>query len=70
MKSLADAVEEGRLQVRRDRYKYEMRRLSITFGTVMSAIAVDMAKGMAEAVRGTAAAFNALAEALDPESRD
>ena len=64
MKSLAQAVEDGRRQVRRERYKYEMRRLFITFGTVMTAIAV----GVAEACRGTAAAFSNLAEALDPES--
>lgn len=62
MKSLADAVEDGRRQVRRERYKYEMRRLSITFGTVMSVLGA----GVAEACRGTADAFSNLAESLDP----
>ena len=38
-----------------------MRRLFITFGIMLSAIAV----GMAKACRGTADAFIALAEALE-----
>ena len=37
MKSLADAVEDGRLKVRRAHYMYKMKRLSKTMGDMTEA---------------------------------
>ena len=37
MKSLADAVEDGRLKVRRAHYMYRMKRLSKTMGDMTEA---------------------------------
>ena len=70
MKSLADAVEDGRRQVRRERYKYELRRTVVAFGVVLSAMAAEayailFTVALAKGFRGMAVALNALAESLE-----